>query len=329
MTATTQTYAGAAAVPLEHAAGVPGTAAARQDTLLAQAQSGPPPAAGGTEPLPTLIDLLDQLAEPVAPPPVPRPRDDESPVLKVQDLAVHYELRGGGVFRPTVIPLKAVDGVSFELRRGETLGLVGESGSGKSTLVEFLSRTYGVTPFYEPNDENPYLADFYKDMKSWAFQSQLYFLSSKFRLHQELDRQPGVVALDRTIFEDAEIFATALHQMRKISKRDWQTYQSFYEAILDAIRPPDLMIYLRCSMRTLRQRIRLRGRAMEQDIPLAYLKRLQRLYDNWLSSFTLSEVLVLESDKLDYINDMVDCLDVMERVEALLPKSLRCLDRLA
>jgi deoxyadenosine/deoxycytidine kinase len=99
-------------------------------------------------------------------------------------------------------------------------------GSGKSTLVEFLSRTYGVTPFYEPNDENPYLADFYKDMRGWAFQSQLYFLSNKFRLHQELDRQPGVVALDRTIFEDAEIFATALFQMRKISKRDWQTYQA-------------------------------------------------------------------------------------------------------
>ena len=192
-------------------------------------------------------------------------------------------------------------------------------GTGKSTLVEFLSRTYGVTPFYEPNDENPYLADFYKDMKSWAFQSQLYFLSSKFKLHQELDRQPGVVALDRTIFEDAEIFATALHQMRKISKRDWETYQSFYSAILDAIRPPDLMIYLRCSMRTLRQRIRLRGRKMEQDVPLAYLKRLERLYENWIDSYTMSEVLVLETDRLDYINDLMHRLDVMERIEAVLP----------
>ena len=140
-----------------------------------------------------------------------------------------------------------------------SIAIAGNMGSGKSTLVEFLSRTYGITPFYEPNDENPYLADFYKDMKAWAFQSQLYFLSNKFRLHQELDRQSGVVALDRTIFEDAEIFATALHQMRKISKRDWATYQGFYQAILDAIRPPDLLIYLRCSMRPLRQRIRLRG----------------------------------------------------------------------
>jgi deoxyadenosine/deoxycytidine kinase len=195
-------------------------------------------------------------------------------------------------------------------------------GSGKSTLVEFLSRTYGVTPFYEPNDENPYLADFYKDMKGWAFQSQLYFLSNKFRLHQKLDRQPGVVALDRTIFEDAEIFATALFQMRKISKRDWQTYQGFYGAILDAIQPPDLMIYLRCSMRTLRQRIRLRGRAMEQDVPLPYLKRLDRLYEDWISSYAMSDVLVLETDQLDYIHDLVHRLDVMERIEAVLPPEI-------
>ena len=195
-------------------------------------------------------------------------------------------------------------------------------GSGKSTLVEFLHRTYDVVPFYEPNDMNPYLADFYKDMKRWAFQSQLYFLSNKFRLHQELDRQPGVVALDRTIFEDAEIFATALYQMRKISKRDWETYQGFYQAILDAIRPPDLMIYLRCSMRTLRQRIRMRGRKMEQDVPLAYLKRLDRLYERWISGYDMSEVLVLETDQLDYIHDLLHRLDVMERIEAMLPKEI-------
>ena len=195
-------------------------------------------------------------------------------------------------------------------------------GSGKSTLVDFLARTYGVSPFYEPNEENPYLPDFYKDMKRWAFRSQLYFLSNKFRLHQELDRTPGVVAPDRTIFEDAEIFATALHQMKKIDKRDWQTYWGFYQAILDAIKPPDLMIYLRCSMRTLRQRIRLRGRAMEQDVPLAYLKRLDKLYEEWISSYKMSEVLVLETDKLDYIHDLIHRLDVMERIESVLPPEL-------
>lgn len=203
-----------------------------------------------------------------------------------------------------------------------SIAIAGNMGTGKSTLVDFLARTYGVMPFYEPNDENPYLGDFYKDMKRWAFQSQLYFLSSKFRLHQELDRQPGVVALDRTIFEDAEIFATALHQMRKISKRDWATYQGMYAAILDAIKPPDLMIYLRCSMRTLRKRIRLRGRAMEQDVPRAYLKRLERLYEEWIASYEMSDVLVLETDKLDYIHDLVHRLDVMERIEAVLPDEI-------
>jgi deoxyadenosine/deoxycytidine kinase len=203
-----------------------------------------------------------------------------------------------------------------------SIAIAGNMGSGKSTLVDFLARTYGVSPFYEPNEENPYLPDFYKDMKRWAFRSQLYFLSNKFRLHQELDRTPGVVALDRTIFEDAEIFATALHQMRKIDKRDWQTYWGFYQAILDAIKPPDLMIYLRCSMRTLRQRIKLRGRAMEQDVPLAYLRRLDRLYEEWIRSYRMSEVLVLETDKLDYIHDLIHRLDVMERIEAVLPPEL-------
>ncbi|MFQ5547290.1 MAG: deoxynucleoside kinase [Woeseia sp.] len=203
-----------------------------------------------------------------------------------------------------------------------SIAIAGNMGSGKSTLVEFLARTYDVQPFYEPNEENPYLPDFYKDMKRWAFRSQLYFLSNKFRLHQELDRTPGVVALDRTIFEDAEIFATALHQMRKIDKRDWQTYWGFYEAILDAIKPPDLMIYLRCSMRTLRKRIRLRGRAMEQDVPLSYLKRLDRLYEQWIDSYEMSEVLVLETDRLDYIHDLIHRLDVMKRIEAVLPPEL-------
>jgi deoxyadenosine/deoxycytidine kinase len=199
------------------------------------------------------------------------------------------------------------------------IAIAGNIGAGKSTLVEFLSRTYGVRPFYEPNDENPYLADFYKDMKRWAFRSQLYFLCSKFRLHQQLDRQPGVVALDRTIFEDSEIFATALYQMRKISKRDWQVYQAFYAAILDAIRPPDLLIYLRCSMHTLRQRIRLRGRKMEQDVAPSYLKRLDRLYESWIAAYEMSDVLVLDTERLDYVHDLVHRLDVMQRIEAVLP----------
>jgi deoxyadenosine/deoxycytidine kinase len=203
------------------------------------------------------------------------------------------------------------------------IAIAGNIGAGKSSLLEFLTGTYDVAPFYEPNDANPYLADFYRDMRRWAFSSQLFFLSNKFRIHQEADRTTGVVIQDRTIFEDAEIFATALHQMRKIDRRDWDTYWSFYQTILRSIRPPDLMIYLRCSIRTLRKRIQLRGRPMEQAIPLAYLKRLDRLYEQWIADYDLGEVLVLDSDRLDFINDLVDRQDVRCRVEALLPRTLR------
>jgi deoxyadenosine/deoxycytidine kinase len=204
----------------------------------------------------------------------------------------------------------------------KAIAIAGNIGVGKSTLVEFLSRTYGISPYYEPSEDNPYLPDFYHDMQRWSFHSQLYFLSNKFRIHQELDRMPGLVVLDRTIFEDAEIFATALHDMKHMDDRDWETYTNFYKSILDAIRPPDLMIYLRCSMRTLRKRIKLRGREMEKDVPLAYLKRLERLYESWIESYDLSEVLVLETDNLDYIHDLVHRLDVMERIEAMLPPEL-------
>ena len=207
------------------------------------------------------------------------------------------------------------------------IAIAGNIGAGKSSLLEFLTSTYDVAPFYEPNESNPYLKDFYSDMKSWAFQSQLFFLSSKFRIHQEADRLPGVVIQDRTIFEDAEIFATALHQMRKIDKRDWDTYWAFYQTILTTIKPPDLMIYLRCSMRTLRRRIRLRGRAMEQDIPLSYLKRLERLYEDWIARYTLGDVLILDSERLDFVSDLVDRQDVRARIEALLPSTLRRSDK--
>ena len=198
-----------------------------------------------------------------------------------------------------------------------SIAIAGNIGTGKTTLVEFLVSTYGVVPFYEPNEENPYLPDFYQDMKRWAFHSQIYFLANKFRLHQAVDTTPGVVVLDRTIFEDAEVFATALHQMRKISKRDWHTYWEFYQTILKAIEPPDLMIYLRCSMRTLRKRIRLRGRVMEQDIKASYLKRLNGLYESWIDSYEMGELLILETDQLDYVSDLVHRLDVMERIESI------------
>ena len=208
------------------------------------------------------------------------------------------------------------------------IAIAGNIGAGKSTLVDFLCRTYGVPPFFEPgvdgsSDEggnNPYLADFYADMKAWAFQSQVYFLTHKFRIHQELDKTPGIVVQDRTIYEDAEVFANALHRSGKMSERDWQTYGELYETICNAIKPPDLMVYLKCSLKTTKQRIKLRGREMEQSIPTSYLKLLQESYDRWFATWTRSEVLVLDTDRLDYISDLVDRLDVLDRIERFLPR---------
>ena len=201
------------------------------------------------------------------------------------------------------------------------IAIAGNIGAGKSTLVEFLTSTYGVAPFFEPNDDNPYLADFYEDMNAWGFHSQVFFLAHKFRIHQELDKTPGIVVQDRTIYEDAEIFAEALHRSKRLSDRDWKTYQELYKTILNSLRPPDLLIALRCSLKTTKQRIKIRGRAMEQAIPTPYLRLLQDLYDEWLARWDACEVLRLDTDRLDYISDLVDRLDVMDRIERLLPRA--------
>ncbi|HSF78512.1 MAG TPA: deoxynucleoside kinase [Steroidobacteraceae bacterium] len=195
------------------------------------------------------------------------------------------------------------------------IAIAGNIGAGKTELTEFLFRRYGLKPFYEPNDQNPYLEDFYADMKTWAYRSQLFFLTHKFRLHLSLQGEPGAVVQDRTIYEDAEIFARNLYRQRLIEKRDFETYWELYQSIGRALRPPDLMIQLRCPVRTLRQRIRARGRSFEQDIPAAYLRRLNLLYEDWYARYDLSPVLRLEIDKLDYLTDLVDRVDLLDRIE--------------
>lgn len=195
------------------------------------------------------------------------------------------------------------------------IAIAGNIGAGKTELTSFLCSKYGLAPFYEPNEQNPYLADFYEDMKRWAFRSQVFFLTHKFRLHRQLEQQTGTAIQDRTIYEDAEIFAKNLHRQRTIDKRDWETYWALYETIASSLRPPDLMIYLRCPVKTLRQRIRLRGRKMEQDIPTRYLTRLNGLYEDWFSRYSLSPVLVLPTDKLDYLTNLVDRVDLFRQIE--------------
>jgi deoxyadenosine/deoxycytidine kinase len=198
------------------------------------------------------------------------------------------------------------------------IAVAGNIGVGKSTLVEFLSRHYGLKPYFEPNDTNPYLEDFYADMPRWAFHSQLYFLASKYRIHQSLSAVDVPVIQDRTIYEDAEIFAENLFRQRKMTRRDHETYRAMYEAIIRELRPPSLMIYLRCGMRTLNRRIRLRGRPSEQNIPRSYLVRLQALYEDWFRRYDLSETLVIDTDQLDYLEDLVHRIDLFERIERAL-----------
>lgn len=186
------------------------------------------------------------------------------------------------------------------------IAVAGNIGAGKSSLVEFLEARYGFLPIYEPYTANPYLDDFYGDMKAWAFHSQLYFLAHKFRLHLGLNGRAETVVLDRTIYEDAEIFAQNLHQTGHISKRDFQTYTEVYDSMKKAISPPDLMIYLRCSVRSIRRRIRKRGRPSELAIPTRYLQELNRLYERWVTSWDSSPLLVWDSERLDYLQDWVD-----------------------
>jgi deoxyadenosine/deoxycytidine kinase len=198
------------------------------------------------------------------------------------------------------------------------IAVAGNIGAGKTELVGFLCKWYGFKPFLEPNDQNPYLADFYRDMKGYAFKSQIYFLAHKFRLHRELEREPGTVVQDRTIYEDAEIFARNLYKQRAIDRRDWQTYHELYTVASGSLAPPDLMIYLRAPVRTLRQRIARRGRAMEKDLPIAYLQRLNKLYEDWFARYDLSPVITLPSDKLDYLTDLVDRLEILGQIEKYL-----------
>ena len=195
------------------------------------------------------------------------------------------------------------------------IAVSGNIGVGKTTLVAFLGENWGIQPVFEPFEDNPYLDDFYGDMKQWSFHSQMWFLSHKFRLHQELNTRSGTFVQDRTIYEDAEIFATHLAASRKMRKRDFETYLELYEAMRPTLRKPDLMIYLRCSVRAIRKRIRQRGRPSEQQIPASYLRKLNHLYEDWIDRWDASPVLVWDSERMDYLSDLVHRLEFQRAIE--------------
>lgn len=183
------------------------------------------------------------------------------------------------------------------------IAIAGNIGAGKSTLTALLSSRYGLRPVYEAVDENPYLADFYQDMGSWAFHSQVFFLAKRLKQHLSEINDAAHVVQDRTIFEDAHIFAQNLYLEGHLSERDWQTYMALYQGIAPALRKPDLLIYLEADLPTLQAHIARRGRAYEQAIPASYLEALNRLYAAWIASYDLSPILVLPTQRLNFADD--------------------------
>ncbi len=181
------------------------------------------------------------------------------------------------------------------------VAVAGNIGVGKSTLVKLLAERMQWTPFFEPQAQNPYLSDFYQDMQEWSFQSQIFFLSRRLRAHRDIADHAGPAVQDRSVYEDAEIFAYNLFLERNMSDRDYRTYRDLYEVLTRFLPPPDLVVYLRASVDTLMSRIAMRGRDYEKGIQPDYLRRLNNLYEEWTDRFSLCPVLTVPADDLNYV----------------------------
>jgi deoxyadenosine/deoxycytidine kinase len=195
------------------------------------------------------------------------------------------------------------------------LAIAGNIGSGKTTLTTLLARHYKFEPHYEDVEDNPYISDFYEDMQRWAFNLQIYFLNSRFNTVQQVQKGKKNVIQDRTIYEDAYIFAPNLHSMGLLSTRDFETYQKLFESMTSAIKPPDLLVYLRASIPTLVNQIQKRGREYEDSIRLDYLKRLNERYEAWISTYK-HKLLIIDIDNLNFADKTEDLGEVMSRIEA-------------
>lgn len=181
------------------------------------------------------------------------------------------------------------------------IAIAGNIGVGKSSLTGMLGERLGWEPFFEAVSDNPYLADFYQDMARWSFHSQVFFLSRRLRHHHQLLQRPNSVVQDRTVYEDAEVFACNLYRQGLMSERDYRSYRELYEVLSVLLPPPDLVVYLRASVPTLMARIAQRGRPFERSITPEYLEQLNELYEEWIGRFNLCPVLTVPSDRLDFV----------------------------
>jgi deoxyadenosine/deoxycytidine kinase len=195
------------------------------------------------------------------------------------------------------------------------LAIVGNIGAGKTTLTEMLARNYGWDPLYEAVDNNPYLEDFYSDMKRWSFNLLIYFLNSRYRQIIDIQKSGRNIIQDRTIYEDAYIFAENLHDMGLMTTRDYENYESIFENITEFIKPPDLLVYLKASVPTLVSNIQRRGREYEIGIRLDYLSKLNEKYDKWINNYKLGKLLVLDKDNLDFANNTEDMGTIVNLIE--------------
>ncbi len=196
------------------------------------------------------------------------------------------------------------------------IAVAGNIGSGKSTLTSLLSKHFGWDAHYEDADDNPYMNDFYNDMQRWSFNLQIYFLNTRFNQILSFRRSGKTLVQDRTIYEDAYIFAPNLHAMGLMSTRDFENYFTLFNMLASLIQPPDLVVYLRASVPTLVKQIQKRGRKYEDNIRLDYLKRLNERYEAWIESYKLGKMLIVDVDTYNFIDKPEDLSVVIDKVNA-------------
>ncbi|MDO6745370.1 deoxynucleoside kinase [Tenacibaculum soleae] len=196
------------------------------------------------------------------------------------------------------------------------VAIAGNIGAGKTTLTKLLAKHYNWDPHFESVDENPYLDDFYAEMERWSFNLQVFFLNSRFRQVLELRQSGKKIIQDRTIYEDAHIFAPNLHAMGLMTNRDYSNYSSLFELMENLVTPPDLLIYLRADISTLVGQIHKRGREYENSISIDYLSRLNERYEAWISQYTKGNLLIIDVDNLDFVKNQEDLGSIIDKIDA-------------